>query len=67
MPQQKARRHLCFHPFAEPALWLERVSLVARADRQVTSLMEMVEFQGKELRDISVSWFLLIPSSLNVS
>ena len=66
-PRRKPEDTCVFTLLQNPALWLERVSLVARADRQVTSLMEMVEFQGKELRDISVSWFLLIPFSLNVS
>ena len=41
--------------------------MLEQTDRQVTSLMGIVEFQGKELGTNSVSWFLLIPFSLNVS
>ena len=41
--------------------------MLEQAERQVTSLMGIVEFQGKELGNNSVSWFLLILFSLNVS
>ena len=33
--------------------------MLEQAERQVTSLMGIVEFQGKELGNNSVSWFLL--------
>lgn len=62
----RLRKHLCFHPLLDLALWLIRFSLVLAIGSQAASLMRVGGFWGRQLGDSSYGPDLL-PSAFETS